>query len=103
MDHSMQADSLWDAIESHLKDIKRAATLELRNYPQPIAGCDAQIPALWEKRDGVAEELERCARARAAGTLRDAEAFLTASPFIDEDTARTLRAAATPSMRAAAE
>ena len=44
---------LWDAIELCLLDAKRAATQEIRSYPQPIAGCDAQIPALWEQRDGI--------------------------------------------------
>ena len=80
-------DTVWDAIESHLLTVKRAAVLELRNYPQPIAGCDAQIPALWEKRDGIAAELDRLAKARhgPADNAADAiNAFIASSQFIDD-------------------
>ena len=81
-------ETVWEAIEAHLLDIKRAAVLEVRNYPQPIAGCDAQIPALWEKRDGIAAELDRLSEARRNSTTesRDAAvAFLTDCSFIDDD------------------
>jgi len=57
-------DTVCDAIESHLQAIKRAATLEIRNYPQPIPGYDAQIPVLWEKRDGIAAELDWLSKSR---------------------------------------
>lgn len=54
-------DTVWDDIQTHLELEKRAATQEIRNYPQPIAGCDAQIPALWERRDSLVEALSRLA------------------------------------------
>jgi hypothetical protein len=82
-------DPVWDEIEAHLLNIKRAAMLELRNYPQPIAGCDAQIPALWEKRDGIAAELDRLAasRQKAGSDAANAiTAFIATSDYLDENT-----------------
>ena len=99
-------DSVWDAIDLYLQDVKRAATLDIRNYPQPIAGCDAQIPVLWEKRDGIAAELDRLTAARKQATI-DAgnaiNAFIATSPFIDDDQKQTFRALTAPKMQAAAE
>jgi len=99
-------DPVWDEIEAHLLRVKRAATLEIRNYPQPIAGCDAQIPALWEKRDGIAAELDRLAEARQVPT-RDAgraiNAFIANSPFIDDSQKQQFHAVAPPRVRSAAE
>ena len=99
-------DTVWDAIESHLLTVKRAAVLELRNYPQPIAGCDAQIPALWEKRDGIAAELDRLDEARlkpaidASGAINN---FIATSPFIDDHQKQEFHALITPKARSAAE
>jgi hypothetical protein len=46
---------VWAAIRTYLENARRAAMREIRHYPQPIAGCDAQIPHLWEatRRDGA--------------------------------------------------
>jgi hypothetical protein len=99
-------DPAWDAIEAHLLHIKRAAVLELRNYPQPIAGCDAQIPALWEKRDGIAAELDRLDQARrepAVDILRAIDTFIETSPFMDDHQKEKFRALATPKAQSAAE
>ena len=88
---SCSLESVWEAIEAHLLDLKREAVLDVRNYPQPIAGCDAQIPALWEKRDGIAAELDRLSEARANMPLesRDAAAaFLADCSYIDDDQKR---------------
>ncbi len=102
-------DPVWEAIESHLLGVKRAAAFELRNYPQPIAGCDAQIPVLWEKRDGIVAELDRLSKARQGSTI-DAgsaiNAFIATSAYIDDDQKqkfRTLTAPNTPKMRSAAK
>lgn len=87
MINNRSLDPVWDAIESHLLDVKRAAVLEIRNYPQPIAGCDAQIPALWEKRDGIAAELDRLAEARhrpASNAGETIDEFIASSHFIDD-------------------
>lgn len=53
--------SIQDDIRAYLEAKKREVTLDIRNYPQPIAGCDAQIPALWERRDSLVEDLIRFA------------------------------------------
>lgn len=92
-----------DEIESHLLGLKRAATLEIRNYPQPIAGCDAQIPALWEKRDGIAAELDRLAEARKHLTREAISDFIATSSFMDDDQKQTLHALVPPDIRSAAE
>ena len=87
-------DPVWDEIESHLLDVKRAAVLELRNYPQPIAGCDAQIPVLWEKRDGIAAELDRLSEARQEPTSDSGSAvtaFIATSNYLDEKTAAAVK------------
>ena len=94
---SCSLESVWEAIESHLLEIKRAAVLELRNYPQPIAGCDAQIPALWEKRDGIAAELDRLSKARPNSKSEPraaAVAFVADCSFIDHDQKQTFIARA---------
>lgn len=98
-------DPVWDEIEAHLLRVKRAATLEIRNYPQPIAGCDAQIPVLWEKRDAIAAELDRLAEARRrptddAGSAIDA--FLATSSFVDDDQKQKFRRLTTAKMPSAA-
>lgn len=82
-----QTDQLWDELESYLVDAKRAATQEIRRYPQPIAGCDAQIPALWDRRDGIVAELDKLAKIRAAGSS-DIGAFITRSAFIGDEQKR---------------
>ena len=93
-DTAPSLDPVWDAVEAHLEAAKRAVTDEIRNYPQPIAGCDAQIPALWERRDRLIAELERLAAARrlATGDAGQAiDAFVSTSPHIDGKTAGALR------------
>ena len=94
MINNRSPDPIWDAIETHLLGVKRAAVLELRNYPQPIAGCDAQIPVLWERRDGIAAELERLSKARQRPTINAANAinaFITTSNYLDENAAGAIR------------
>ena len=88
---SRTLDSVWDAIESHLVSLKRAATSEIRSYPQPIAGCDAQIPALWERRDGIVAELERLSAARRGSRIDD---FIGSSRYIDDEKKREFLARA---------
>jgi hypothetical protein len=83
--------ALWQDIRTHLETRKRAVTQEIRNYPQPIAGCDAQIPALWEARDALVRELNRLEEAAKGETPDAVAAFLAASDCLDEDTQRTFR------------
>jgi hypothetical protein len=96
MEQTISLESRWDAAERALVAAKRAVTDEIRHYPQPIAGCDAQIPALWERRDGIVAELERLAAARRTGTGEALAHFLATSPYIGEKTA-------TATMKSAAE
>lgn len=88
-------DPAWDAVERHLQSAKRAVTDEIRHYPQPIAGCDAQIPALWDKRDALVAEMQRLTASRQAATINAAnaiEAFVATSNYIDDATAATIKA-----------
>ena len=68
--------ALWADIQTHLEIEKRAATQEIRNYPQPIAGCDAQIPALWERRDSVVEDLTRLTDLNEDGSANALKKFM---------------------------
>jgi hypothetical protein len=94
----------WAAIRAVLEDRKNSLCRTLRNYPQPIAGCDVQFNHLAEQRDGVFRELARLEAARTAslGSLGDGggggqiaaiETFLTSSACIDGAAAQKIRAA----------
>ena len=48
-------------LKAHLADRLRRLNEEIRNYPQPIARCDAQLAALVDERSKVRAELERLA------------------------------------------
>jgi hypothetical protein len=50
---------LWSRIRDHLKSERRRIAREIREYPTPIAGCDAQFNHLLQERASVSEEL-RC-------------------------------------------
>ena len=98
MNQDSETKRLWDVLESHLLVAKRAATQEIRNYPQPIAGCDAQISALWERRDGAVKELERLASLRTTGNIDALDAFLTHCAVLDKDTVKAIRETARTSL-----
>ncbi len=84
--------SIAGEIRRRLEQRKRALVAEIRGYPQPIAGCDAQYQHLADQRGAVARELARLERAHAAGD--DAvRAFIDASTVLDDDTSRRLLAA----------
>jgi hypothetical protein len=42
-----------------LEDEKRRINEEIRVYPTPIAGCDAQFNSLLEKQAKIVQELDR--------------------------------------------
>lgn len=93
------ASPVWQAVDDYLQARREAICAELRGYPQPIAGCDVQFNHLSGQRDGIFREIARLAAAmRRAGDGIDgaaaADAFLAASPFIDEDAARRIRESA---------
>ena len=101
---------IWEAIRTHLEAARRAVMREIRLYPQPIAGCDAQIPVLWERRDALSAELARL-EATARDSAQEAVVFfLAASPVIAEpdrqrflDRLAGLHAAAPAPVKSAAE
>lgn len=79
---------ICQAIEGRLDTLKRAVTTEIRNYPQPIAGCDAQIPALWEKRDGLVSELNRLAALINDPSPRKLQQFVAFSVWLETEEKR---------------
>jgi hypothetical protein len=91
----MTAHPLWEAVRQHLEERRRPIEQEIRRYPPPIAGCDAQFNHLLEQRAILSRELVRlsqAAQAAGADTPAAVEAFLHASPCIDAATAETIRA-----------
>ncbi len=44
-------------IRAHLKSVKAPIDQDIRNYPTPIAGCDAQFNFLLEERAKISREL----------------------------------------------
>jgi hypothetical protein len=87
--------ALWDAMRAHLEAERRAVMREIRTYPQPIAGCDAQIPVLWERRDAISAELARLDAAARNPSPEAVDAFLAASSvFCEADRRKFLEQAA---------
>ena len=87
----------WDAVKRCLEAKRRPVEEEIRRYPAPIAGCDAQFNYLLEQRAILSRELVRLdAAAKAAGAHAECEAeaveaFLRSSACIDAETAEKLR------------
>ncbi len=87
----------WDAVRRHLEAKRRPVEQEIRRYPAPIAGCDAQFNYLLEQRAVLSRELVRLdAAVKAAGAHVESEgeaveAFLRSSDCIDAETAEKLR------------
>lgn len=76
-------------IRRDLEARKRAIAIEMRGYPQPIAGCDAQYQHLSDQRAAIARELSRLDRAAADAS----GAFLESSTVLDDETRHHLRLA----------
>lgn len=90
------AAALWQEVGRHLEGIRKPIFAELRNYPQPIAGCDQQFNHLSAQRDGIFRELQRLNtirnQRRAPGDEMAAiDGFIASSPFIDDAAARKIR------------
>ena len=79
-------------IRRGLEERKRAIAAEMRGYPQPIAGCDAQYQHLSDQRAAIARDLSGLDQACAAGTGAGG-AFIESSTVLDDKTRRRLRAA----------
>ncbi len=76
-------ETIADEIRRGLEDRKRSIAVEMRGYPQPIAGCDAQYQYLSDQRAAIARELSRLDRACAAGD-EAVSAFIDSSTVLGE-------------------
>lgn len=75
-------------IREHLLRVKAPIDRQIREYPTPIAGCDAQFNHLLDERRRLAHDLNRldAIEGRAPGQLRQAlKIFVTESDYADED------------------
>jgi hypothetical protein len=77
-----------------LEERKRSIAAEMRGYPQPIAGCDAQYQYLSDHRAAIARDLSGLERACAKGS-RPASRLIDSLTVLDDETRRRLRAALT--------
>lgn len=76
------AETTWQAVRDHLLREKNRIIAEIRDYPPPIAGCDAQYQYLTERRRLIARELVRLEAAERSGpgALDD---FIRSSAILD--------------------
>ena len=79
-------------IRRGLEARKRSIAAEMRDYPQPIAGCDAQYQHLSDQRAAIARDLSGLDRACAGGSHAGG-AFIESSTVLDDESRRRLRAA----------
>lgn len=72
----------WQSVRAYLEERRRTVIDEIRHYPGPITGCDAQFNHLTEERRLLNAEL-----ARLESALREREdspaAFIRSSPILD--------------------
>ena len=85
------------AIRGYLEDIKSQIYEELRQYPQPIAGCDLQYQHISEERDRISRELGRLDDVcRESFTRRDyikaIDEFIRSSTYIQDEAEQKIRA-----------
>ncbi len=89
---SARLETTLGEIRRDLEERKRSIAAEMRGYPQPIAGCDAQYQHLSDQRAAIARDLSGLDRACAEGTDAGG-AFIEFSTALDDETRRRLRAA----------
>lgn len=79
----MTKEMSWQAVRAYLEERRRAVIEEIRAYPGPITGCDAQFNYLTEERRLLNAELIRLDTVM--GDEGEAlAAFLRNSPAIDQ-------------------
>lgn len=93
---AVSVETLSQAIRDHLDGIQRPIIEEIRNYPPPVAGCDAQYNHLMEQRGRLSLERARLdaidrSDAPPEARLRELNDFMESSAFIDPDTAEKIR------------
>lgn len=80
----MTKEMSWQAVRTYLEGRRRAVIEEIRAYPGPITGCDAQFNHLTEERRLLNAELARLDVF--IGDERGAlAAFVQDSPAIDQE------------------
>ena len=77
----------WGKLEALLEERRAAAEKAIREYPTPIAGCDAQFNHLLDQRAGIPLELARLRAARdgagsGTGTRAALVAFVETCPWL---------------------
>lgn len=90
------APPVLEAIRAHLLALKQPVDAEIRAYPPPIPGCDAQFNHLLDQRAGLSRALvglDEIAHANMppADEARALDAFIGACGYIDADAAKTFR------------
>lgn len=86
-----------DAIRDHLLALKQPVDAEIRAYPPPIPGCDAQFNHLLDERAGLSRALvglDGIAKQglTPADEARALDVFIGACGYIDAAAARAFRA-----------
>lgn len=89
---------IWRAIRRYVESLKQPVDAEIRGYPSPIAGCDAQFNYLLEERAKLSRALGRLdalAQKAASNVSPDAavEAFLRETDALDDEAEKSLREA----------
>ena len=79
-------------IRRGLEERKRSIAAEMRGYPQPIAGCDAQYQYLSDQRAAIARDLSGIECACAEGTSPGSR-LIDSLTVLDDEIRRRLRAA----------
>lgn len=80
----------WEAVRDHLMREKKRIVAEIRGYPPPIAGCDAQYQHLTERRRLIAQELVRLEAVQGGGAAA-LDDFIASSAFINAAQVRQMR------------
>lgn len=92
-------DQVLAEVLSALEGLRRRTSKEIHDYPSPIAGCDAQFNHLLERRTGIVGELQRLTQlGEGRVTVREFDAFLASSVYLDEETRQALRARLRPAL-----
>ena len=86
---------IWEEMRDCLLAAKNANYQALKNYPQPIAGCDVQFQHIYDERDRIAKELAQLNDLNKAPN--SIVSFLESSAYIDSATVQRLTATVTTS------
>jgi hypothetical protein len=94
---SALAESGWEKVREQLEKVTNRIYEEIKDYPRPIAGCDAQFNFLLDERASIAAEWGRVREASEASrgggdALRSLRAFLHSSRHLDEEAKRRIAA-----------